>query len=93
MEVVFSRRAKTDLQDIVTYIAADDPKTARNFGDQILTVFQSLSNNSHRGRPGRFSGTRELIVHKSYIAAYVVHENMVTILTIRHAARLWPGSF
>ena len=93
MEVVFSRRAKTDLQNIVTHIATDDPKAAQNFGDQIIDALRSLANNPHHARPGRVSGTRELIVHKSYIAAYTVTEHTVTILTVRHAARLWPGSF
>ena len=42
------------------------------------------------GRPGRVEGTRELVVHPSYLVAYRISGTEVQILTVRHAARLWP---
>lgn len=93
MQVLFSQQAKFDLEEIVMYIAKDNPESARNFTDHMMQSLLSLTESPHRGRPGRVAGTRELILHKSYIAAYIVEEKEITILTVRHVARLWPEGF
>jgi toxin ParE1/3/4 len=52
---------------------------------------QRLGRAPGRGRPGRISGTRELVVVGTpYIVAYRVHANDIEILTIQHGAQLWP---
>ncbi len=51
-----------------------------------------LPNNPYAGRPGRVEGTRELVVHESYLVAYEIADT-INILTVRHAARLWPERF
>jgi plasmid stabilization system protein ParE len=45
------------------------------------------------GRPGRVDGTRELVLHHSYLIAYRVTETAVEIIHVRHAARRWPSAF
>ena len=93
MKVVFSDRAKADLVSIVEYIARDNVPAAHDLKDAMLQSLASLCDNPRRGKPGRVSCTRELILHKSYNAAYGVADQSVTVLTIRHAARLWPEKF
>ena len=45
----------------------------------------------HRGRPGRWPGTRELIIPGTpYIVPYRVKGDLVEILRILHGARRWP---
>lgn len=41
-------------------------------------------------RPGRVSGTRELVVHPNYILIYDIAGDDVRILRLLHAQRQWP---
>lgn len=83
-----------ELSTIAEYIALENPKAAFTLVERIiLAVENQLPANPNIGRPGRVAGTRELIVHKSYIAVYSFESDTVTILTVRHVARLWPDSF
>jgi addiction module RelE/StbE family toxin len=43
------------------------------------------------GRVGIIPGTRELILHESYRVVYEVEEEVVWIMALVHAARLWPA--
>lgn len=50
-----------------------------------------LANHPDMGRPGRITGTRELVVTRfSYIIPYRVRGNSVEILRVFHTARKWP---
>jgi len=42
------------------------------------------------GRSGRMPGTRELVVHRSYILIYELAGQQVRILRVLHGARQWP---
>jgi toxin ParE1/3/4 len=45
----------------------------------------------HRGRPGRWPGTRELIITRTpYIVPYRVTSDLIEILRVFHSARRWP---
>ncbi len=53
-----------------------------------------LTKNPAMGRPGRVSGTRELVVaDTSYLVPYRVRANAVEILRVFHASRKWPNKF
>jgi toxin ParE1/3/4 len=46
-----------------------------------------------RGRPGRISRTRELVIPATpFVVAYRVGNGHVDVLAIMHGARLWPGA-
>lgn len=54
----------------------------------------AIGDHSDLGRPGRISGTRELVVTKfPYILPYRVRNNAVEILRVFHTARKWPEIF
>ena len=94
MNVIWTEESLKELEAIIDYIAADNPRAAHELGDSILVkVDEQLADNPNSGRPGRVEGTRELIVHAAYIVAYRVTKIAVEILTVRHAARLWPEEF
>ena len=42
------------------------------------------------GRPGRVSGTRELVAHHNDILIYDVVGDRVRVLRVLHTARQWP---
>ena len=90
MKLLWSAESLSALEEIVSHIAADNPSAAFALGDHILTTIENiLPDNPLAGRPGRVEGTRELVVHESYIVAYEVTDT-INILTVRHSARLWP---
>lgn len=94
MKLLWTDEALREIGDIIDYIAADNPSAARALTDRIISAVETiLPENPKAGRPGRVAGTRELLVHRSYIAAYSVDADRIVVLTVRHAARLWPDSF
>jgi len=94
MKVVWTSEAISEIEAIIDYIAVDNPNAAFALADQIITrVEKHLPTIPNSGRPGRVKATREIIVHASYIVACRVTDTAIEILTVRHAARLWPESF
>ena len=91
MKTVWTQRALRALTNIHQHIAADNLTAADLLRDRALEFVETkLSAHPSIGRPGRVAGTRESVVHRNYIIVYRVTENVIEILTVRHAARLWP---
>ena len=94
MRSVWTAHALDDLSAIVTYIAKEDRVAASQLLDRIdETGSVTLPANPNMGRPGRVEGTREFVVHPSYILVYRVQVDRLEILTVRHSARSWPDQF
>jgi toxin ParE1/3/4 len=90
MKLRWSAQSLRELESIVEHIATDNPVAALELSEQILSSVETvLPENPYAGRPGRVDGTRELVVHHSYIVAYEVADT-INILTVRHVARRWP---
>ena len=93
MKLLWSAEALAELEGIVSYIAADNANAALALGDAIVKAVETtLPENPLVGRPGRVEGTRELVVHQSYIVVYEVTDT-INLLPVRHSARLWPRDF
>ena len=87
--ILWTQRARRNLDEIGAYIAQDDPAAAERTVERvsILAVFPRA------GRLGAVENTRELIVADTpYIIVYRVRER-VEILRIRHGAQRWPEAF
>ena len=83
-----------DFDEIIDYIAQDNPVAAIEQGDEIESQVAGLLDNHLQGRPGRVKGTRELVVVRTpYIVAYRVKKGAIQILRVLHGARLWPEGF
>lgn len=92
MRIVWYPLALDDLQHLRTYIAQDDPSGAEVVAGRILDAVETLAEFPERGRIGRVSGTRELVVPRiPYLVAYRVRENLIEILRVLHGARRWPS--
>jgi len=88
-EVIISRAALHDLEQIRAYIARDNPPAAQAFGLKLLDEAQSLSAFPERGggvaeRPG----ARFVMVHP-YLVVYRIAEESHTVRVLRfwHGAR------
>ena len=83
--------AVQDVEDIYGYIAEDNETAAARMYALLFEEVERLQRMSGMGRPGRVTGTRELVVPATrYIVAYRVEADAVYILRILHGAQRWP---
>lgn len=82
----WTRQALARLDSIAAYIARDNPARATSFVRELRDKTNILRERLP-GRPGRVYGTRELVLHKHYIAVYRVQGDEVHILTLFHTAQ------
>ncbi len=62
--------------------------------ERIYDSVVHLSRFPEIGRPGRVPGTRELVVSDSpFIIPYRIRRDDIEVITVLHAARLWPDRF
>lgn len=91
MRLVWSAFALADREGIFIHIEADNPSAAIAIDERIAAAARRLVDFPESGRPGRVSGTRELIINGTpYIAAYVVTAERIRILRVLHGAQRWP---
>jgi addiction module RelE/StbE family toxin len=83
-------KAKGDIDDIVNYISTDNPVAAQQLRDDILAKIDLPPFHPRLYRKGKMPGTREMVVRHNYIVIYAETPELVTILRVIHAARLWP---
>ena len=92
MQVRWTTPAAQDLEEITLYIQRDSEYAARIVSKTLFDAANSLDLLPFRGRLGRSSGTRELVVPgMPYIIVYQVTRTAIQILHIYHGARNWPG--
>ena len=90
MKVVWTPEALQDRTDIWDTIAADSPTAAVRIDELFSSAVARLTQHPLLGKPGKVSGTRELIPHESYRLVYEVSGETVWILTLIHTSRRWP---
>lgn len=94
MKSRWTPRALRALVNIHGHIAADNPTAADLLRDRAVSFVETtLVAHPSIGRPGRVDGTRESVIHPSYILVYRVTGEVVEILTVRHVAQKWPDQF
>ncbi len=94
MNLEWLPQAIQDFNEIIDYIAKDNPAAAIEQGDEIESQVAGLTANRLMGRNGRVKGTRELVaVRTPYIIAYRLKKNDILILRVLHGARSWPDRF
>jgi toxin ParE1/3/4 len=91
MRVRWMPAASNDLQGIEAYIAEDDPAAAGRVADILYAAVTRLADHPYRGRQGKVSGTRELVLAQlPYVVVYAVSDDLIDVLRIIHGARRWP---
>lgn len=82
----WTRRALGRLDEIAAFIAQDNPTRATSFVNELREKVDILREHLS-GKAGRVYGTKELVLHKHYIAVYRVKGDEVHILTVLHTAQ------
>ena len=94
MQVKWTMKALTNLDDAVEYIGGNNPAAAKDVARQIWQTSQLLVLQPNLGRPGRVMGTRELVIpNLPYILPYIQKGNIVYILRVIHRSMMWPKKF
>jgi toxin ParE1/3/4 len=91
-EVRLTAKARGDLNEIVAYIAQDNPLAAERLGDELAAEAESLSNYPYRGGLVRRRRNVRRLVHGSYLIVYRIFgsNRLIEILRFWHGARGMP---
>lgn len=87
MAIKWTKTALKSVDEIAGYIAKDNPTRATSFIHALQRSVAKLQAHPGMGRAGRVPGTRELVLHKNYIAIYRVRNDDVEILRLHHVVR------
>lgn len=94
MRIEWASYAQEDRDEIFTHIEQESPQAAILVDDRIEEQVDQLQQYPEFGRPGRVTGTRELVINKTpFIVPYRILGNTVRVLRILHEAQLWPEGF
>jgi addiction module RelE/StbE family toxin len=91
MQVRWTTAAARDLENIADYLFEKTPENAARLIREICDAVFALRIYPNRGRPGKKSGTRELVLPAlPYIVVYKVAGDVLHIARILHGAQQWP---
>lgn len=91
MKVIWTLEAEQDRFDVWNYIATDNPNAAVRMDELFSDAATRLGAHPNLGKPGKISGTRELIPHENYRLVYEIENQAVWILALVHTSRQWPS--
>lgn len=76
------------------YIALSNSEdVAAGIALHIATSVRQLEMFPTSGRPGRITGTRELVISNTpFIVAYAVQKDRIVVLALYHGAQRWPAA-
>lgn len=88
-DIVWSDDALHEFDVAIAHIARENARNANLVADRIESAVDRLAE-LPTGHPGRVSGTYEKVVLRtSYILAYALSDQAVTILHVIHGHREW----
>ena len=91
MQVRWTSAATEDLENVANYLFENAPEHAARLTRELYKSASLLKKFPNRGRAGKKSGTRELVVRSlPYVIVYQVAADVVYIVRILHGAQRWP---
>jgi addiction module RelE/StbE family toxin len=90
LKLTWKPLALYDREQIMDYIAQDNPNAALALDTLFEERADKLPERHQLYRIGRMPGTREMVVHPNYILVYRVEKDMIEVLRVLHAAQQWP---
>ena len=91
MQVRWTTAAASDLGNIADYLFEKTPQNAARLIREICDAAFALRIYPNRGRPGKKSGTRELVLSSlPYVVVYKIAGEVLYIARILHGAQNWP---
>ena len=91
MTIIWAPAARTDLRNLLLYIAKDNVDAALRMQDRIEGAVAKLDDMPERTRLGRLANTRELVISGTpYLVILRVTGEQVEVARVMHGAQKWP---
>ncbi len=90
LPIAWSKGALRDLEGITTYIAIDNEAAAEQLRERIEQSVLPATEHPYLFRPGRRSGTREIVSHPNYIVVYRILTDRIRVIAVIHTRRRYP---
>lgn len=90
LQILWNDEARSDLGSIIRYIAERNPQAAKGLKNLIESAVLPAVEHPYLYRPGRVSGTREIVVHPNYVLVYQVGDGVLEVMRVLHARQQYP---
>ena len=91
MSIRWLPQAQRNRLEQLEYIAQDNPLAAINQDEEIERQINMLLTHPQMGRPGRVTGTRELVISSTpFVVVYRLQGQSIEVLRLLHSAQQWP---
>lgn len=90
LPVIWRADARSNLAEIVSYIAERNPSAARRVREMIEAAILPVAEHPYLYRFGRVPGTREVVAHPNYILVYRVAVDCIEVVNVLHARQQYP---
>ena len=91
MSIRWLPQAQRNRLEQLDYIAQNNPLSAIGQDEQIERQINMLLAHPKMGRPGRVTGTRELVISGTpFVVIYRLQEQSIEVLRLLHSAQQWP---
>lgn len=78
------------MTNIIRFIANENPSAARHIKTIIEAAILPVAEHPYLFRPGRVSGTREIVDHPNYLVIYRIDAAGITLFGVLHARQAYP---
>lgn len=92
VEIIWSPRAASDVEEICNYIANDSEHYAQIFAQKVIAIVEKLPDFPHGGRIVPEYQKEDLHEHifQNYRIIYRIKPEVIEIVAVVHSARLLP---
>ena len=91
LPIFWRATARSDLRQIVTYIARENPPATRRMKIRLEAAVLPVSEHPYLYRQSeRVPGLREIVAHPNYIVFYRVAASCIEVVNVVHARRQFP---
>ena len=91
MSIRWLPQTQSNRLEQLDYIAQDNPLAAISQDQEIERQINVLLAHPKMGRPGRVTGTRELVISSTpFVVIYRLQGQSIDVLRLLHSAQQWP---
>ena len=84
----YTKLAIQDVLQAYSYIAQDNPQSAKTVIERIEKGINALCMYPHLGRPGRLEETREFVIARTpFIVVYRPYKSALWVLSVLHTSK------